>query len=333
MKRTLKLLAVSGVALGSITGIAAAASSPTVVTGAPTSVNATRAVLHGRVNPNGLATQYVFSYGPTVAYGVNTVVHAVGHGAKGVDVARAVTGLTPGTVYHYRISAVNRAGTGVGADRTFTTTGHPPAAVVTGGPINVGKTSATITGSINPNGATTSYQIQYGPTTAYGYATFAVPLAALTTPVPVSVPLGGLAPRTLFHYRVVAFHGSTSSAGADATFFTEPWSRPKPQLTAHTTPSRDKRSPYTFTTSGGLRGGGFIPAPQRCTGNVGVRYYNGRHQLAFVVAPVSSDCRFSVPATFRRLHGRGPARLRVNVDFRGNGYLQPGIATDHVTAG
>ncbi len=333
MKRTLKLLAASAVGLGSITAAAAAASSPTVVTGGATSVTATHAVLHGRVNPNGTATQYVFSYGPTAAYGANTVVHAAGRGAKGVDVARAVTGLTPGTVYHYRISAVSGAGTGVGADRTFTTSGHPPAAVITGGPINVGKTSATITGSINPEGALTNYAVQYGPTTAYGYETFPLPLGAVTTPVPVSLPLVGLAPRTLFHYRVVAFHGNAASAGGDATFFTEPWSRPKPRLTAHTAPRRARRSPYTFTTSGGLHGGGFIPAPQRCTGNVGIRYYNGRHQLAFVVAPVSPACRFSVPATFRRLHGRHPARLRVNVDFRGNGYLGPASATDHVTAG
>ncbi len=333
MKRTLKLLAASAVALGSLAATAEAASSPTVVTGGVTRVTATGAVVHGRVNPNRLATQYVFSYGPTAAYGANTVVHAAGHGAKGVDVASAVTGLTPGTVYHYRISAVNRAGTGVGADRTFTTSGHPPAAVVTGGPINVDRTSATITGSINPNGAITSYAIQYGPTSAYGYETFSRPLAALTTPVAVSVPLVGLAPRTLFHYRVVAFHGDASSAGADATFFTEPWSRPRPLLTAHTSPSRAKHSPYTFTTSGALRGGGFIPAPQRCTGSIGIRYSNGRHQLASVVAPVAPDCRFSVPATFRRLHGRRPAQLRVNVDFRGNGYLQPGSAIDHVTAG
>ena len=47
----------------------------------------------------------------------------------------------------------------------------------------------------------------------------------------------------------------------------------------------------------------FHPALQRCTRNIGVRVYNGRRQLAFVVAPVQANCRFSVGAGFRRLHG------------------------------
>ena len=41
----------------------------------------------------------------------------------------------------------------------------------------------------------------------------------------------------------------------------------------------------------------------------------------------------SVSASFRRLHSRGPARLKVTVDYRGNGYIAPVKRTDHVTAG
>jgi hypothetical protein len=40
-----------------------------------------------------------------------------------------------------------------------------------------------------------------------------------------------------------------------------------------------------------------------------------------------------VGAGFRRLHGRGPAKLKVTVDFRGNGYIAPVKRVDHVTAG
>jgi hypothetical protein len=337
MKRTPKLLVAAVVIaafVAGVAGVAVAASSPTVVTATATNVTETTAVLNGRIIPNGSTTDYVFSYGPTTAYGAVTPAHSAGAGIKTVDVARVVTGLTPGTVYHYRISASNGAGSGTGADRTFTTTGHPPAAVVTGGTINVGTTVATPTGSINPEGALTSWVVEYGLSTAYGYETQSADLAGVEQPLAVSALLAGLSPETLFHYRIVAYHGtSVISTGADATFFTEPATRLKPNLSAHTSPSRAKRSPYTFTTSGTLGGAGAIPALQRCSGNVGIRFYNGRRQLAFVVAPVGTDCHFSVAATFRRLFGKGVVPLKVRVDYRGNGYVAPATRTDHVAAG
>jgi hypothetical protein len=333
MRRTLQVLVLS-LAMGTvIPGVALAASSPSVSTGATTKIGDTSVVLNGTINPNGHATQYSFTYGPTTAYGTTTSTRTLKGGTKAVAVSRTITGLLPGTTYHYRLDAGNSGGLVAGADRIFTTTGHPPASVVTGGAVSVGKTSATPTGVINPQGAPTTWVIQYGLTASYGLQNFAATLPALTTPVTVSAQLPGLAPATLFHYRIVAYHGSISSAGADATFFTEPAKRPVPRMSAHTSPGRDRRSPYAFTTSGSLGGAGFIPAAQRCTGNVGVRYYNGRRQLAFVVAPVQSDCRFSVGASFRRLHSRAPARLRVTVDFRGNGYVAPVTRVNHVTAG
>lgn len=334
MRRTLQVLCLSGVVWASLAGVALAATSPSASTGAATKIGQTNAVLNGTINPNGHATEYDFIYGPTTAYGATTSVRTVKAGTKTVAVNRTITGLTPGTTYHYRISASSAGGLGGGADRTFTTAGHPPASVITGGAVSVGKTVATPTGVINPEGEVTTWTVQYGLTTAYGFQNFAGTLPALATSLTVSAPLSGLAPATLFHYRIVAYHGANiASAGADATFFTEPARRPKPRMTAHTSPGRDRRSPYAFTTSGSLGGAGFIPAAQRCTGNVGVRFYNGRRQLAFVVAPVQPDCRFSVGAGFRKLHGRGPVRLRVTVDYRGNGYIAPVNRVDHVTAG
>lgn len=332
--RALRLLG-STVAVGAVTaGVAGAAASPTVTTGAATKVTTSTAILTGRVTPNGRATDYAFSYGPTAAYGAATPARSAGAGLKPLVVTGKVTGLTPGTVYHYRISAANRSGTATGADRTFTTKGHPPAAVVTGPAANVGQTGATPTGTIDPEGAPTTWIVQYGLTPAYGYQTAAQLLGPATTPVPVSAQLTGLTPGTLFHYRIVAYHGATvASAGADATFFTEPSRRPRPRLTAHTHPGRDRRSPYTFTTSGSLRGAGWIPPAQRCAGNVGIRFHRGRHQLAFVVAPVAANCRFAATVSFRRLHGPRPAALRVTVDYRGTGYLAPAKRVDHVIAG
>ena len=334
MKRTRRLLVATAVVTASITGLALAASSPTVITGSTTRITHTSVVLHARINPNTKATTYLFNYGPTGAYGANTPARGAGSGSKGVNVSQAITGLTPGSVYHYRIAALSAGGGATGIDRAFKTAGRPPAAVVTGPAVNVGKTVATPTGTINPNGDVTTWVIQYGLSAGYGFQSSTQTLPAVDTAEPVSVALVGLAPATLFHYRVLAIHQDGGiSAGADATFFTEPSIRPKPAFSTRTSPDRDRKSPYKFTTGGTLHGAGFIPAAQRCTGKVGIRYFNGRRQIAFVIAQVGGDCRFTQQATFRKTHGRGAVHLRVTVDFRGNGYLAPVNKTDRVTAG
>lgn len=333
MRRTPKLLLASVVAGASITGVAVAAASPSVVTGAATKIGDTTAVLTGKVNPNGRSTGYLFVYGPTTAYGGQTASRSAGSGTKTVSVSQRVTGLTPGTVYHFKIGATSSGGSAAGADRSFKTAGHPPASVITGAPSSVGQTTATPTGTVNPEGATTSWYVQYGLTAAYGEQTSAQTLAPATTPLPVAATLSGLSPATLFHYRIVAVHSNVVSAGADQTFFTEPARRPVPGIRATTRPGRDRRRPYTFTVGGYLTKAAFIPAAQRCTGNVGIRFYNGRRQLAFVVAPVGGNCVFNATASFTRLRGRAPARVRVRMDFRGNGYIAPAQKVEYVTAG
>lgn len=334
MKRILQVLVVGLVIVGSAPAVATAAASPTTITGAASSISDTAAILHGRVNPNSVQTGYLFDYGTTTALGAESVSKSAGHGHTGVDVATTIAGLTPGTVYFYRISALSTAGAANGAIRQFTTTGHLPPAVVTGPAINVRKTVATPTGLINPNGDATTWNVQYGLTTAYGLQTNPQgPLAIAVTPLPVSVLIPALAPATLFHYRVIAYHANSVSYGADATFFTEPDRRPVPSFAPRTSPTKDSKSPYTFTTSGTLKGAGFIPAGDRCTGKVGVRFFNGRQQLAVAVAQVGGDCKFSVKTSFRHTRGKGAVALKVTIDFRGNGYIAPVNATDHVTAG
>jgi hypothetical protein len=340
MKRIPKMVVLVVVVAGCLPASALAASSPTVITGATTKVSDTGATLEGRVNPNGAQTGYVFDYGTTTALGSTSKSKSAGHGNKGVDITTAISALTPGTTYYYRLSAVSSAGAANGAIRHFSTTGHLPPAVVTGAAINVRKTMATPTGLINANGAQTTWQVQWGlsapnpASPSYPFQTPAVPLSPLVAaPLPVSVVLNGLAPATLFHYRIVAFHDNAVSAGADATFFTEPDHRPVPRFSPHTSPGTVKKSPYTFTTTGTLAGASFIPAVDRCTGNVTVRFTNGRKQVARTVAPVGGDCRFSAATTFKKSGSRGAVRLKVSVSFGGNGYIAPVSKPNAVTAG
>jgi len=99
------------------------AGAPVVVTGAATGVTATSATLGGTLNPSGLAATYVFQYGPTTAYGQQTPALSAGAGTVTVPATAAITGLTGGTTYHYRLSATNTQTTAAGADATFVTPG------------------------------------------------------------------------------------------------------------------------------------------------------------------------------------------------------------------
>jgi hypothetical protein len=73
------------------------------------------------VNPNGLETTYSFQYGRTTSYGSSTPAGDAGAGTKPVPVKAAVSGLEPGTTYHFRLTATNAGGTVSSDDATFTT--------------------------------------------------------------------------------------------------------------------------------------------------------------------------------------------------------------------
>ena len=108
-------------------GAAAVAAAPTAITGPVSEVRSTSATATGTVNPNGLTTSWYFEYGATTAYGRRTSTLSAGTGTENVPVSAALTGLTQGTTYHYRIVATNADGTSRGADGVFTTLSNPVA--------------------------------------------------------------------------------------------------------------------------------------------------------------------------------------------------------------
>lgn len=94
---------------------------PVVVTGAATDITRTSATLNGTVNPNQSPTVYFFEYGRTTAYGSSTQPATLVSGNSAVAVPGPISGLTPNTLYHFRLVATNNAGTNRGTDGTFTT--------------------------------------------------------------------------------------------------------------------------------------------------------------------------------------------------------------------
>jgi len=83
----------------------------------------TSATLHGSITNTGgeNADQRGFDWGLTTSYGnLWTESGSFGTGAF----SHAISGLQPGTTYHFRAKAHNSAGWGYGSDMTFTTTAY-----------------------------------------------------------------------------------------------------------------------------------------------------------------------------------------------------------------
>ncbi len=100
---------------------------PTVTTGQATALRETEATLKGAVDPNeGEATEYSFDYGSTPSYGQSTEPKSLPADRVNRTVSATLTGLAPGTEYHFRLIAHNKVGPVTGEDHTFTTASPPP---------------------------------------------------------------------------------------------------------------------------------------------------------------------------------------------------------------
>ena len=103
---------------------------PAAATGAASSVTTTAATLNGTVNPGGVATTSAFEYGKTTSYGATTTAQPAGADFADHPASSDVSGLEPGTTYHFR-AVVKQGGTVVnGEDATFTTAALPVEAPV-----------------------------------------------------------------------------------------------------------------------------------------------------------------------------------------------------------
>jgi hypothetical protein len=187
-----------------------------VVDGSPafaSAITPTSAQIHGTVNPNRSPTNVQVEYGTTTAYGSAVSGDPV-DGSIDTVVAINVTDLVPGTLYHFRMTAENGAGSPQqGADQTFITA---PAAAA--GASGVTTQTATLVGTVDPHGVQTTYRFDYGQGAGFGLSTPEFSAGSSDGEISVSAPVTSLVSGRTYHVQLVATSTNgqvrTGAAGA-----------------------------------------------------------------------------------------------------------------------
>ena len=99
----------------------------------------------------------------------------------------------------------------------------------TGAARDITPRTATLVGTVDPEGQATTYRFDYGTSAAYGLQTAARTAGTGTGAVEVTAAVQDLSPNTTYHYRLVAVNDDGETAGQDATFTTTE-SRPNPLI-------------------------------------------------------------------------------------------------------
>ena len=189
---------------------------PTVFTQAATSITSTSATINGSVNPNGLATDYYFKWGATTSYGNVTATFSAGSGLANVIVSAGISGLAPGTIYHFSLVATNSDGTTNGSDLTFI----PGQAEVTTADItSITAITAAGGGTVTAGGGSilsrgVCWSTAANPTISNALTTNGTGLGSFTSAIT------GLVPGTLYHVRAYVTNDAGTAYGSDVSFTT-----------------------------------------------------------------------------------------------------------------
>lgn len=126
----------------------------------------------------------------------------------------------------------------------------------------VTSTSATLTATVNPQGAPTTYAFEYGTDTSYAQQSAAQYGGSGATSQPVTASVTGLLAGTTYHVRVLAANSGGSTMGSDVTFKTTGTPPPAGTPAAVTT-----GAPTTLSAHEALLNGSITPR------GATVRYY------------------------------------------------------------
>jgi hypothetical protein len=192
-----------------------------------TAVAPTTATLNGVLNPHAAGDPGTFEFhyrqSASECEGEGEqAVEGASSGSSPEPVEAQITELLPGMSYTFCLHARNEAGEETHSEPvTFATPAVPPTIASDSESVSVVEaTAVTVSAEVDPGGSGTSYDFEYGTTTAYGENTTPGTLAADDSLHAVQARITGLKPGTTYHYHVVAGNTPGSTPGPDGTFTT-----------------------------------------------------------------------------------------------------------------
>lgn len=238
--------------------MAAYATKPNVKTTGPRNITSTSAIIRGRMSNGTLKTAYLFEYGKTTSYGSTTTVRIKDASSteNSYVVEEEITGLTPGTTYHYRLWVQNADGTAIGDDYSFTTesSSEPstPSTPSSPSPSNGASDIATSgtfswSSSSNDGSSTMGYDLYLGSSSGS--------MSLYKSGNGMSCSYSGLDEGQQYYWKVIVYNSSGGSAQSATWNFTTKQASAVPTVT--TRPATDITESTatlhgTYTNGGGL---------------------------------------------------------------------------------
>jgi hypothetical protein len=199
------------------------------VIGSPSTpfVGSSSVVMFAELNPENAASEYFFEYGAALgAYCEGTARTSVRTSAiyGQVGVTLEAGNLQPGVTYVFRLCVLNQTGKAIEpVEGEFTTATSPLPRASTGGYSSLSANSATISGTVDPDGQPAVYVFELGvadgANTHYGVV-FSGNVEAIGTPLQEQFHVVGLQPGTTYAYRIAIKSGYGTAIGAMQTFMT-----------------------------------------------------------------------------------------------------------------
>lgn len=202
------------------TGASSSLARPTINSSSASNIVISTATLNAAVTPNGSATSVAFEYGTSVSYGSTTSSQSIGSGNSPQSVATNLSGLAANTTYHFRVIATNAQGTSYGPNQTFNTSTTLPQATTTAASFVTART-ASLNGTVNPNGVATTIRFEYGvQPNVLSNTTAPQDVGSTSGNVDKWASIADLTPDTTYFFRIVATSGSDVISGSVQSFTT-----------------------------------------------------------------------------------------------------------------